>query len=79
MKKIVLGLGAALVMLAAAPSFAQATYGWRHNAQRVDDVRAQAMPSMDPTSVYVGGQNLGADPDPNVRLELRRNYGLRDR
>jgi len=79
MKKIVLGLGAALAMLAAAPSFAQTTYGSRHAAQRMDNVRAQALPSMDSTAVYVGGQNVGADPDPNVRLELRRDYGLWDR
>ena len=31
-----------------------------------------------PNSVYENGQYLGADPDPNVRLELRRDYEHRD-
>jgi hypothetical protein len=25
--------------------------------------------------VYVGGQRIGSDPDPNVRLQLRRDHG----
>jgi hypothetical protein len=25
--------------------------------------------------VMVGGQNIGQDPDTNVRLQLRRDYG----
>jgi hypothetical protein len=29
-------------------------------------------------SVYDNNQYLGADPDPNVRLELRRDYEGRD-
>ena len=29
-------------------------------------------------SVYEGGQYLGADPDPNVRLMLRLDYEHRD-
>ena len=28
-----------------------------------------------PDSVIVGGQNVGADPDANVRLQLRRDFG----
>jgi hypothetical protein len=25
--------------------------------------------------VQLGGQNIGADPDPNVRLQLRKDFG----
>ena len=28
-----------------------------------------------PDSVIVGGKNVGADPDSNVRFEMRRNFG----
>ena len=28
-----------------------------------------------PNEVIVGGKVIGADPDPNVRLQLRRDYG----
>ena len=28
-----------------------------------------------PNSVIVGGKNVGADPDPNVRLQMRRDFG----
>ena len=28
-----------------------------------------------PNDVIVGGQNIGQDPDSNVRLQLRRDYG----
>jgi hypothetical protein len=28
-----------------------------------------------PASVIVGGKNLGADPDANVRLQMRRDFG----
>jgi hypothetical protein len=31
-----------------------------------------------PTAVYEGNQYLGADPDPNVRLNLRMDYEHRD-
>jgi len=38
----------------------------------------QALPSggeaADPTGVYVGGQLVGRDPDPNVRQQLRSLY-----
>ena len=29
----------------------------------------------DETEVIVGGKVIGKDPDPNVRLQLRRDYG----
>ena len=28
-----------------------------------------------PNDVYVGDQRIGADPDPNVRFQLLRDYG----
>ena len=28
-----------------------------------------------PDDVIVGGKNIGQDPDSNVRLQLRRDYG----
>jgi hypothetical protein len=31
----------------------------------------------DPNAVYSGDQYLGSDPDPNVRLELRRDENWR--
>ena len=40
------------------------------------DVRnhAQALSPNDPDTVYEGGQYIGRDPDPNVRLQLRRDW-----
>jgi hypothetical protein len=31
--------------------------------------------SPSPDNVTVGGKNIGQDPDSNVRLQLRRDYG----
>ena len=36
--------------------------------------RAQALSPSDADTVYEDGQYLGRDPDPNVRLELRRDW-----
>lgn len=76
MKKLI--LGAALAVLAASPVLAQPSYS-RHAVQRLDGIRAQAMPSLGNGAVYNDGQYLGADPDANVRLQLRRDSGLADR
>jgi hypothetical protein len=75
MKKLVLA-AAALATLAGAPAFAQyqSTYApHRVEMDRLAGVRAQALPSMSGDNVYVNGQYAGTDPDPNVRLELRRD------
>lgn len=40
---------------------------------RLRGIRAQAMPTAAHDRVYVSGHYVGADPDPNVRLELRRD------
>ena len=40
---------------------------------RLRGIRAQALPTMANDRVYVSGHYVGADPDPNVRLEMRRD------
>ena len=40
---------------------------------RLRGIRAQAMTPRDPDTVYAYGHYRGQDPDPNVRLELRRD------
>jgi len=37
-------------------------------------IRAQALTPNDPDTVYVAGQYIGRDPDPNVRAALRRDW-----
>ncbi|HET7912575.1 MAG TPA: hypothetical protein VFL49_11125 [Pseudolabrys sp.] len=38
------------------------------------DVRTEALSPNDPDTVYEAGQYVGRDPDPNVRLQLRRDW-----
>jgi len=71
MKKLV--LGAALAAMAASPVFAQGLYT-PHHATRLDNIRAQAAPTLQSSAVYVDGQFVGADPDANVRLQLQKDY-----
>jgi len=42
--------------------------------ERLRGVRAEALSANDPDTVYVNGQYVGRDPDPNVRLELRKDW-----
>jgi hypothetical protein len=35
---------------------------------------SESISPTDPDTVYEGGQYIGRDPDPNVRLELRRDW-----
>ena len=73
MKKLI--LGAALALMAASPVLAQGAYTHRATAAtRLDNIRAQAMPTLNSDAVYVDGQYVGADPDANVRLELQKDY-----
>jgi hypothetical protein len=69
MKKLI--LGAALAVLVASPALAQP----RHHADynRLDGIRAQA-PAVNSGAVYVDGNYAGTDPDPNVRLQLQKDY-----
>jgi len=43
--------------------------------QRLNGIRAQAGA---PDTVYRDGHYIGQDPDPNVRLQLRRDSGMYD-
>ena len=70
MKKLI--LGAALAVMAASPVLAQGAY-WQHRDTRLDNIRAQA-PAANNGAVYVDGQYVGMDPDPNVRLQLQKDY-----
>ena len=75
MKKLV--LAAALATLVATPALAQYQYSTapRHvGMDRLAGIRAQAMPSVGSNTVIVDGQYAGADPDPNVRLQLQRDF-----
>jgi hypothetical protein len=40
----------------------------------VRNFRAPTLSPNDPDTVYEGGQYVGRDPDPNVRLQLRRDW-----
>jgi hypothetical protein len=46
----------------------------RVTAHKHRGVRAEAISPADPDVVYENGQYVGRDPDPNVRLELRRDW-----
>lgn len=71
---------AALAVVVASPALAQSTR--RAPVQQYQsqydqpygrfEGRPQAAPSGN--DVYEAGQYLGSDPDPNVRLELRRDF-----
>jgi hypothetical protein len=48
-----------------------------HLARRATNIavsRAEGISPADPDVVYENGQYVGRDPDPNVRLELRRDW-----
>ena len=69
---------AALAAVVASPALAQSTrrepvqqYQSRYDQSYRFDGRQQAAPSGN--DVYEAGQYLGTDPEPNVRLELRRD------
>ena len=57
--------------------YAQGSYAYeppRAASHKHRGVRAEAMSPADPDVVYENGQYVGRDPDPNVRLELRRDW-----
>lgn len=45
---------------------------------RPDAHVAQARPAADPYAVYVGGEYIGRDPDPNIRASMMRNPHIWD-
>ncbi len=46
----------------------------RASARHGHNARTEALSPSDPDAVYESGQYVGRDPDPNVRLELRRDW-----
>ena len=68
MKKIVTAL--VFAAFAAAPAFA-ATH-----RQKADEANSAYAAANDPDTVIVNGKVVGADPDANVRLNLRRDPEL---
>jgi opacity protein-like surface antigen len=76
---------AALAAVIASPAFAQTgtrrVQAAEHPSQYDQPVgRAEAQPrsAAQGTTVYDNNHYLGADPDPNVRLDLRRDFNGRD-
>jgi hypothetical protein len=81
MKRILLIASAA--MLLAAPVFAQTQgSGEKTGLQAPAATTGQAQPTAPktapavrgPNDVYCGGQYLGSDPDPNVRMRIMRDF-----
>ncbi len=68
MKKLVTAL--VFAAFAAAPAFAATHH------KKADDARAAYAAASDPDVVIVNGKVIGADPDANVRLNLRRDPEL---
>jgi hypothetical protein len=77
---------AALAAVIASPAFAQTGTRSRVQAaehpsqydQQVGREEAQPRSGMQANPVYDNNHYLGADPDPNVRLDLRRDFEGRD-
>jgi hypothetical protein len=76
---------AALAAIIASPAFAQTgtrrVQAAEHPSQfdqPLGRVEAQPRSGMQSNSVYDNNHYLGADPDPNVRLDLRRDFEGRD-
>lgn len=63
MKKILLAVTA--LALLAGPAVAQ------------QDKSATQAQQKDPNAVWCNGQYLGSDPDPNVRIQLLKDYGCK--
>jgi hypothetical protein len=72
MKPIV--LATALVAFLAGPALAASkpTHNMRHE-QHFKNANASVM-ARDPIGVYVDGQEIGRDPDANVRSAIQRDY-----
>ena len=66
MKQLVTAL--ALATLAAAPAFAA--------SHKMPKTASDAYAAVNSTLVVVGGQVVGADPDPNIRFQIERDNGL---
>jgi hypothetical protein len=75
MKKLIIALAAAAAL--ASPALAHSGH-IKRAGNDLRGVQAQAIPN-DGNAVFANGQYLGSDPDPQVRLQLLRSEGLRDR
>ncbi len=69
-------LALAIMIVAAGPALAKqhtdVTPSNPHHAQSTDS--HASMLKQDPFGVYVGKQEIGRDPDPNIREELKNEY-----
>jgi hypothetical protein len=77
MKTIIIAFVAASAL--ASSALARAPTHTRADAQQMHGARAQALATGGADAVYANGTYLGADPDPQVRLQLMRNAGFQDR
>ena len=68
MKKLIMAL--TLAAVTAAPAFAATHH------KKVDEANSAYAAANDPDTVIVNGKVVGADPDANVRLNLRRDPDL---
>jgi hypothetical protein len=74
MKKIIV-TAVTLAALAASPAFAKTHHAQALNAQASSESSAYepAYVAASPYAVIVGGQVVGADPDPNIRAQIERD------
>jgi hypothetical protein len=71
MKTIV--LATALALAAAAPALAKSSDAMHHVRHHAANANA-LVAAPDPIGVYVDGQEVGRDPDANIRATLREEY-----
>jgi hypothetical protein len=70
----------AAAMLAASPVDAASGKKHKKSVQRADAgiVQRQSQPRSNSHDVYVGGEYIGTDPDPNIRAFMMRNPHIWD-
>ena len=68
-------LATALALAASAPALAKST-DVMHHARAAHHMTSPnaAVAAPDPYGVYIEGQEIGRDPDPNIRSTLRDEY-----
>jgi hypothetical protein len=77
MKTLIIALAAAATL--ASPALAHPGVHAQRDGVAMRGVQAQAMVPANVDTVYANGENLGSDPDPQVRLQLLRSAGAIDR
>jgi len=68
----------AAVMLATSPADAASSKKHKKSVHRTDTVHRQSQPRSNSHDVYVGGEYIGSDPDPNIRAFMMRNPHIWD-